>query len=268
MFIIFQLLMIAAIFASLMFYVSSLKNQTLFKKLALSRDIALTANTLYAAPGNIEYTYYAADLNLSEFDYGFDKQLANVFEQERPTSYPYGDDILFSHIFPKIKNPERFYLQNIAYTFSAKKETEAKPNLFKYPYVEVNETKGKVMAGFYNENPLANQIAAELAVSKEGVGRITEAGTLIIAEIDDKNPKTLKIEIPAKPDAVKQNRKLASIIANNALERGNIDYVYIIPSTRDELNKANTSVYISLGKDVPITDISQTISRSLSEYFG
>lgn len=264
MFIVFQLMMIAAIFASLMFYVGSLKEQTFFRKLALSRDLALVANTLYAAPGNIEYTY-TPELNLSEFDYSFDEQKISVIEQGRETVYPFGNDLLFNYLFPKIREPERIQFQNIGYVFLAKEKIEAKPDLFKYPYVEVKE-KGKIRVGFYNENPLANQIAAELNADKEGVGRITAADTLIIAEIDDKTSKTLKIEIPANPAAIKQSRKLASLIMNNALERGNIESTFIIPSTRAELNKAKTSVYINLSEDVPIIDVSQTISKSLSQY--
>lgn len=269
MFIIFQLMMITAIFASLMFYVGSLKNQTLFKKLALSRDLALTVNALYAAPGNIEYTYYSTNLNISEFDYGFSNQMVNVFEDERPTSYPYGEDVFFDSRLTKTKDQETIQFQNIGYDFLERKEIEIKPNLFKYPYVNINEIRGKVVVGFYgDENPLASQIAAELSANKEGAGRISQADTLIIAEIDNKNPKTLRIEVPANPDTIKQNRKLASIITNNALGRGNIDFAYIIPTIRPELNKAKTAVYISLGNEIPIIDISQLISKSLDEHFG
>jgi hypothetical protein len=266
MFIVFQLLMIAAVFASLMFFVSSLKNQTFFRKLAISRDLALLTNILYAAPGNIDYTYHAANLNLSEFEYSFEDQLVKVIEAGRETAYPYGDDSLFRLISARIREPERFYFQNNDYIFSAREEREISQNFLKYPYVEAGE-RGNLMVGFYPpENPLANQIAAELRAGKEGVGRITDANTLIIAEIDDETSRTLRIEIPSNPEFIKQNRKLASLIMNNALERGNIDYALIVPAARAELNIANTSVFISLSEDVPIIDISQTISRALSQY--
>lgn len=269
MFIIFQLMMIATIFASLMFYVGTLKEQTLFKKLALSRDLALTVNTLYSAPGNIEYTYYAADLNISKFDYRFNEQLVNVLEQGRPTSYPYGDDLLFQLSFPTIKESNQIQFQNIDYRFLAKKEIESKPNLFKFPYVEIKETRGKIMVGFYgDENLLAKVIAVVLNAGKEGVSRIKKADMLIIAEIDNQTSKTLKIEIPINPEFIKQNRKLASLIMNNALEKGNIERALIVPSTRAGLNKINISVFIVKSEDVPITDISQTISNSVNQYYG
>ncbi|MBW2981374.1 hypothetical protein KY343_00710 [Candidatus Woesearchaeota archaeon] len=265
MFIVFQLMMIAAIFASLMFYVGSLKNQTLFKKLALSRDLALVTNILYAAPGNIDYTYSTTNLNFSEFEYNLKDQLVQVIEEGRETVYPYGDDLLFETVFRKISGSNTIQFQNTGYLFLSRKQREAKPDLFKCPYVEAKD-KGKVVVGFYNENPLANQIAAELKADKEGVGRITTADTLIIADIDTETYGILKIEIPANPQFIKQSRKLASLIANNAFERGNIDYVFIIPSTNNDLNKAKTAVYIKLSKDAPIIDISQPISKSLEQW--
>jgi len=271
MFIVFQLLMVAAIFASLMFYVTSLKENTLFKKLALSRDIALLVNTLYAAPGNVEYDYYVFGMNISIFDYSLEKQKVNVFEKDIATVYLYGDDLLFDNVPLKIRAPEKIKFENRGYIFSAKKyvEEEEKPDLYKYPYVEIKESKGKVMVGFYNEeNLLAKTIAAELNAGIEGVGRIQDADTLIIAEPDNRTFKTLKIEISANPEFVKQNRKLASLIMNNAMERGNIEYAIIIPTARSELNKAKTAVYLSLSDDVPITDVSQIISQSLNEHFG
>ncbi|MBW2966385.1 hypothetical protein KY342_04750 [Candidatus Woesearchaeota archaeon] len=272
MFIVFQLLMIAAIFALLMLYVNSLREQTLFTKIALSRDLAFVVDTVYAAPGNLEYTYYATELNLSEFDYKFEKQNVNVLEKDLPTLYPFGEDRLFLESrFMTIKNPKTIQFQNIGYKFLAEEQTEAKPNLFKYPYIDtfdLNWANKKIAVGFYNENNLAKSIARELGVVPEGVARITNADILIIAEIDNKTSKTLRIEIPINSKFIKQNRKLASIIMNNVLERGNTERALIVPLEISGLGESDIGVLIVKSEDIPIGDVSQVIKKSLRQYYG
>lgn len=272
MFIVFQLLMIASIFALLMMYVSSLREQTLFTKVALSRDLAFVVNSVYSAPGNLEYTYYATELNLSQFDYKFDNQNVNILEGDLPTIYPFGEDTLFSEsIFRIITNPKTIQFQNIGYNFLIQEQTEAKPNLFKYPYVQtsdLNWENKKIAVGFYEANDLAKSIARELGVSPEGISRIANQDALIISEIDKSIDKTLRIEIPINSKFAKHNRKLGSIIMNNILERGNIEKVLIIPSKIIGLDESDIGILIRKSEDIPIGEVSQVVKASLREYYS
>ena len=79
-------------------YVDSIRQDTQFEQLFLSRDIALLMNSLYSAPGNVEYTYSFENLDLSRYDFEFD----SVHPDNMPTiiisreqikkNYPYGSN--------------------------------------------------------------------------------------------------------------------------------------------------------------------------------
>jgi len=74
-------------------YVKSIEKDTEFQKIFLSRDLALMMNTLYSAPGNVEYTYSFDKLDLSKFKFEFksleDKQVAGVIDESIAKTYPY-----------------------------------------------------------------------------------------------------------------------------------------------------------------------------------
>lgn len=50
-------------------YVNSIAQDTEFERIFLSRDIALLVNSLYSAPGNVEYIYSFDKLDLSKFEF-------------------------------------------------------------------------------------------------------------------------------------------------------------------------------------------------------
>lgn len=77
-------------------YVETLKQNLDFEMLFLSRDIALLTNTIYAAPGNVEYTYSAEKQGLGVFNVDFkalsatdDKPIVKISHETIPKSYPY-----------------------------------------------------------------------------------------------------------------------------------------------------------------------------------
>jgi len=92
-------LLIVVLIAVLMFgFVKNLGTNTFFEKLYMSRDLALVVNTIYAAPGDVQYTYSNDKVNMIKFYFRFNLQKATIDEKEinkEPSStanyYYYGD---------------------------------------------------------------------------------------------------------------------------------------------------------------------------------
>lgn len=88
---------IALIYFLLQSKVKSIEKDTEFQKIFLSRDIALLTNTLYSAPGDVEYIYSSDRLDLSRFKLEFkelsasdDKPIVMVEADNLAKNYPYG----------------------------------------------------------------------------------------------------------------------------------------------------------------------------------
>ena len=78
-------------------YVDSIRNDAQFEMTFLVRDLALLTNTLYSAPGNVEYKYSIEAKYFDNFNFEFselssvdDKQVVKVFGYEHKKIYPYG----------------------------------------------------------------------------------------------------------------------------------------------------------------------------------
>lgn len=83
-------------------YVDSIRQDTQFEQLFLSRDIALLMNSLYSAPGNVEYTYSFENLDLSKYNFELkelsssdDKPIVEVKGHELKKTYPYATNSLY-----------------------------------------------------------------------------------------------------------------------------------------------------------------------------
>ena len=91
------------VFFLLQSYVKSIEADTEFYKLFLSRDLALLDDTLYAAPGKVDYTYSFNKLKLNNFKFEFkslstanDKQVVRVEEGGLAKTYPYARPVQIS----------------------------------------------------------------------------------------------------------------------------------------------------------------------------
>lgn len=87
---------VVLVFFLLQSYVKSIEKDTEFYKLFLSRDLALLGDTLYAAPGKVDYTYSLNRLKLDNFKFEFkslsttdDKPVIRVEEGGLAKAYPY-----------------------------------------------------------------------------------------------------------------------------------------------------------------------------------
>lgn len=97
-------------------YASSLKQNHDFEMLFLSRDIALVANTIYAAPGDVEYIYQGEKQGLSVFNIDFrpvsgtdDKPTVKMSYESASKSYPYAKSSSAQESF-HMQNPKSIRL--------------------------------------------------------------------------------------------------------------------------------------------------------------
>ena len=73
-------------------YVKSIEKDTEFHRIVLSRDVALLMNTIYSAPGDVEYAYSNDKLNILNFKFEFvdaGTPMTIVKEDAIETKYPY-----------------------------------------------------------------------------------------------------------------------------------------------------------------------------------
>jgi len=108
--VIFEIVIVIVAFFSLMGYVKLVKEDTLFEKSFLSNDIALVAETIYSAPGNIAYTYSQPKADISGFDFSFLKQKAGIVEDDGTdvVGFAYADDLfLYRNLNAQIDNPDK-----------------------------------------------------------------------------------------------------------------------------------------------------------------
>lgn len=91
-----MLALVAFVFYLLTSYVNSIRQNSDFDMLFLSRDLALLLNSLYSAPGNVEYIYATDDTALSSLKLEFkqlsssdDKPVVRVEYEGASRTYPY-----------------------------------------------------------------------------------------------------------------------------------------------------------------------------------
>ena len=100
---IFELILAAIVLLSLLTFVKGVANQSIFEKNYLARDLASTVNTIYAAPGDVDYNYYENSKGFVFFtEFAPNRIFAYEKEEKNPEQhiyYPFAEDkkIQFSY---------------------------------------------------------------------------------------------------------------------------------------------------------------------------
>lgn len=91
-----EIFLIGVTLLILLAWVNSIRDNTLFEKNYLARDTALLIDSIYSAPGNVNFVYSFDTVELSKFKFGFRQQRANVVEEqgEQIIKFPYADDLI------------------------------------------------------------------------------------------------------------------------------------------------------------------------------
>ncbi|MAE42770.1 hypothetical protein CMO93_03290 [Candidatus Woesearchaeota archaeon] len=101
-FVIIESVLVLVVIIAMLQWVSSIAKDEDFEKLILSRDIALTMNTLQNIPGDIYYNYSATNIELQKFNYKFKDNLISILDPGKPLkiSYPFSRNLLISSNIP------------------------------------------------------------------------------------------------------------------------------------------------------------------------
>ena len=100
-----MLALLAVVAYFLISYVDSIRQNSDFEMLFLSRDVALLSNTLYAAPGDVEYVYYSDRLSLYNLEF---KPLSTI--DDKPIIKVEYEGISKSYPYPKISPDKDLFL--------------------------------------------------------------------------------------------------------------------------------------------------------------
>ena len=92
-----QVAIALAVYLILQAYIDSVSKDTLFEKVYLAKDSGFLMNSIYSAPGEINYIYKNELVELNKFAFSFKNQKASVDETEskgKLTAYqPYAEDL-------------------------------------------------------------------------------------------------------------------------------------------------------------------------------
>ncbi|MCP3683004.1 MAG: hypothetical protein GY861_09965 [bacterium] len=91
-----ELFLATLIVIGLMTYVGNATSDTTFHKMFLARDVALLLDSVYAAPGDVDYIYYLGE-NTFRFDIGESKVVVSELDGTRSKSYTYAEDSLMTN---------------------------------------------------------------------------------------------------------------------------------------------------------------------------
>ncbi len=104
-FVMFELILVAIIVLGMVLLAKGVAEGKELEKQYLARDIALVMTTIYAAPGDISYTYY---LEKKEFDIKISQGQVTISEDGlKPLSYPYAEDTMMQNPDFSAKKPSK-----------------------------------------------------------------------------------------------------------------------------------------------------------------
>jgi len=263
-------------------YVDSVRTNTLPQKKFLARDIALVSNAIYSAPGSLYYWYEPPQIQailLQKFDYTLKDQKAIIKEKSLETRYPYGEGSFLNNVISLLQKPLKIEFENSnnAFLFQKKivpkyfnkkyQETETKTDniilvsgILKNPrtgqeYIEGESYTSQLSFSIQNTKSKLN-LQLDKADIKTAFSILEQEQSDIIIGISEDKESKQEIKIYIGSENIKQNRKLASLIANklSKLKRP----IPIIP-----VESSKNILLIKIG-EIPLKEQSSEIGEAIS----
>ncbi len=300
-FIVFEIMLLGVVALFLFNHVNKLAKETLYEKDFLAKDLALTADTVLAVPGNIHYSY-PLDWATPKFNYIFQQYKLSIDEKKEVktshTIFPYANDLSFLLNTIPLNIPSKIEFENSGYLLNIQEEIIPNQNKSKYPYIETKNTCQKeitLLSGilkkpdgtdYTEQNSFAEPVKLELNQATtstktefsicppefcfQSIPSATSSNSALVLIFKNNvhEPDSLKLYIPSNPLIIKQSRKLASLLINSLKEKDafrNLPII-IIPVNSDI---QTPSVIINLGDNLIKTssqDIYASISTSIRTY--
>jgi len=234
----------------------------IFQKIRASNDNALSADALYAFPGNAYLPFLGSS---SKFLINFERSSVKIAAYEN-------DPLQATHFFVKGAGPDiRFYFENPQNFFLAKSgdklsgsEILPSPDKQRCPFLKT-EKPNKIMLipeAVNGENYQFTEALAEYLGNADRANKIADKTNFAIEIIPSDKAGTIKIYTKSNLES----RRIACLIANNIADRNPGLKPVIIPSERPSLKSAEIWISLEIGKSLENTGTISAISDALSEY--
>jgi len=89
-----EIVLVIMIVVSMFFFIKGVKENRFFERSALSKDTALLVDTIQSVPGDVLYTYTHSGIDMSRYQFNFDKYKVIVKDTDSvlKNTYPYYND--------------------------------------------------------------------------------------------------------------------------------------------------------------------------------
>lgn len=266
-FFIFMLIMTGIVVLALFQFQQRAADSEALDQLFISRDVALLLDALFAAPGNVVYTYDTD--KLEQFSYSFDKRFVDL---GAPGRYGFAGDKAFTFNPPSLQAPSKIYFSNDDYEFRISDSGLPPRPLYKYPHVGTavavwdNGVKNIVV----ESNAQTPEQREKVELFKGNIPSARGVSVDIFIFVEFVQGEQVEMGISAKDaDVAARSRKLASLLANDIITRKNIP-VIIYPKKQEKIDEArDAGLFIRMPiSAVPPHDPEGALKKALIAYYS
>jgi hypothetical protein len=251
-------------------YIQSVKDNTMFEKQFLSRDIALMIDTINSVPGVVIYNY-EDDGKIKQFEYTFvdNKVQINKKDEQLEIKYHYYYNSQINNDYQNLLTPEKIMFAKTLSSTKVNSELSYVGSIESCSRVITKDEIHKIMVD-YSDEELAFEFANHILNTKIG-NLITSTRNKNPTIIDDRlllinkdTPLVLSIKIGSDTDQTKnsikiyysqnnkeKSEKLACMINNNLKKNFSAMAIIQLPSNEKIINKNvdGIGILLEIGND-------------------
>jgi hypothetical protein len=258
-----------------MYKINDIKNDTLFEKQFLARDIALTTETISSLPGDVYYEY-VTNADLSRYEYVFSGSV-KIFRtgESLEVTYPYYYDTHLSANLNTMKNPKKIMFRKGGGMLDVR-ETLIATTSDACPVIATKGEVSKVAVDFNDDMvQVGTSVFSKLSTDGSFITTLTRGGTATI--MDDRIAKvgtdtSIVLSVSKGPSLIihhsssEKSRKLACLILNSYKATGKQGT--ISPSSEAILSRnSGAAVRVELPEDLA-AQLPQVAYGAVRQYNG
>ncbi|PIN79546.1 hypothetical protein COV16_03640 [Candidatus Woesearchaeota archaeon CG10_big_fil_rev_8_21_14_0_10_34_8] len=279
---IIQIVLLIMIATGFYYFLTDVKENTLFEKSYASRDIALLLETAESVPGDIEVYYTEPKFDVGAYNYKFSENILRIYEGENylySIYYPFFLDTQLYETFESydFKEPAAFVISKVKGNLEVKEHGsigwEADKNI-DCPAVDSTKIIKNNLAIIIEDNSLegikdyfVNNPKIVFVKKDEGENAIAEDTNFVLI-LDKQLNNKLDIEIPDD----QQSEKLGCLIGNSILAKFPDADITIKKSTDKKLttNKEGLAVGLIIGEELlqDVSGLNNAIKEGMEAYYN
>jgi hypothetical protein len=248
--------MVIIIFFSLFNFISSLKENTFYDRNYIARDMALVLDSIYMAPGNIQFDYEYSSKPLSRFNFYFTKtsktedysvsitEYGEKGESNYFTAYPYAKNKAIKENLKNLQRPSAIsFIKSGDILSNSDKlslnrlecinQSEPKDfQKFSFYYLYESEDEKKILQSLSNllKSGLSNVDSEHIVLQKDSVITVSSGMSLLVRLGNKKEAKYIKGRYFLDP----KNKILLCNLLNSILDNSKSDLdISLIPADED-----------------------------------